>query len=146
MYDSTLAHPFGHRPKTRSRENDRSANNQEHQGTRFYIWLYELAICKRVGESFIAPERGTFYRSEPHVSELRRLALESLLACGFQAMNRQGSERRRQRAGLCSGGVWRGGGERAAAEDTCQRCDFPGETRTNTWTCSATSLLVIVST
>jgi hypothetical protein len=23
-------------------------------------------------------------------------------------------------------GFWRGGGQRAAAEDTCQRCDFPG--------------------
>jgi hypothetical protein len=35
-----------------------------------------------------------FYRSEPHVSELRRLALESLPACGFQAANRRASGRR----------------------------------------------------
>jgi hypothetical protein len=48
------------------------------------------------------------------------LALESLPARGFQAANCQGSGRRRQRARLCRGGVWRGGGQRTTTEDTRQ--------------------------
>jgi DNA-binding transcriptional LysR family regulator len=35
------------------------------------------------------------------------------------------SGRRRKRARLRSGGFWSGSGQRAAAEDTCQGCDFP---------------------
>ena len=50
---------------------------------------------KQTGDSFSAPERGIFYRPKPCVSELRRLAFESLPARGFQAANRQGSGRRR---------------------------------------------------
>ena len=51
--------------------------------------------------------------------------LKSLPARGFQATNRQGGGRCRQRARLCSGGLWRGGGQRAAAKDPRQGCDFP---------------------
>jgi hypothetical protein len=43
---------------------------------------------------------------------------------GFQAANRQGSGRRRERACFCRSGVWRGGGQRTAAEDTRQGRDF----------------------
>jgi DNA-binding transcriptional LysR family regulator len=40
--------------------------------------------CKQAEDPFIAPERGTFYRAKSYVSELRRLALESLPAVGFK--------------------------------------------------------------
>jgi DNA-binding transcriptional LysR family regulator len=56
---------------------------------------------------------------------LRRLAFESLPSRGFQAANRQGSGRRCERARLCRGGVWGGGGQRAIAENTRQGCGFP---------------------
>jgi hypothetical protein len=81
--------------------------------------------CQQAGDSFIAPERGTFYRAKSYVPELRRLAFESLPSRGFQAANRQGSGRRRERARLCSSGVWGGDGQRAAAKDTRQGCGFP---------------------
>jgi len=43
---------------------------------------FELYARRRAA---VAPERGAFYQSEPHVSELRRLALESLPACSALA-------------------------------------------------------------
>src|SRR6202035_3905281 len=51
--------------------------------------------------------------------------VKSCGSVGFQATNRQGSGRSRQRARLCSGGVWRGGYQRAAAKNPNQECDFP---------------------
>ena len=40
--------------------------------------------CKQTGDSFVAPQRGTFYRVKSYATELRRLAFESLPACGFK--------------------------------------------------------------
>jgi hypothetical protein len=67
--------------------------------------------CQHAGDSFMAPERGTFYRAKSYVAQLRRLALKSLPTRGFQATNRQGSGRCRERARLCSSGVWCGDGQ-----------------------------------
>jgi hypothetical protein len=80
---------------------------------------------KQAGDSFSFTERGTFYRAKSYVPELRRLTFESLPSRRFQAANRQGSGRCRERARLCSGGVWGGGGQRAAAKDTREGCGFP---------------------
>jgi hypothetical protein len=65
----------------------------------------------------------SFLKEEPFIGlnrmyPLRRLALVGLPACGFQTAHRGGWDR--QRAGI------RRGGQRAAAENTCQRCGFPG--------------------
>jgi DNA-binding transcriptional LysR family regulator len=66
-----------------------------------------------------------FIGLKSHVSQLRRLAPESLPTLWFQAANCQGGGRSPKRTCLCSSGLRARDGQRTIAEDTSQGCDFP---------------------
>ena len=81
--------------------------------------------CKQDRDSFSAPERGTFYRAKSYDPNYGDWLLKVCRRVGFKPRIVKEADGAASALAFVAAGVWRGGGQRGAAEDTRQESGFP---------------------